>query len=103
MLPSQFEQLKKDYPEVWRAFTELGDRCHHAGPLDDKTRRLIKLALAIGAGHEGAAHSAVRNALATGVKPEELRHVALLAVTTLGFPAGMRARTWIADQAETKG
>ncbi|HXE91696.1 MAG TPA: carboxymuconolactone decarboxylase family protein [Terriglobales bacterium] len=103
MLPSQFEQLKKDYPEVWKAFTELGDRCHHAGPLDDKTRRLIKLALAVGGGLEGAAHSAVRNALAAGIQPEELRQVALLAVTTLGFPAAMRALTWIADQTQNQG
>ena len=97
MLPNQFEQFKKDHSAVWKAFNELGDRCHQAGPLDQKTRRLVKLALAVGAGLEGATHSAVRNARAAGVNPEELRHVALLAITTLGFPASMRALTWIAD------
>lgn len=52
----------------------------------------------IGAGLEGAAHSAVRrNALAEGITPEEIRHVAVLAITTLGFPEAMHALAWIGD------
>lgn len=82
---------------MWTAFTQLGDHLHKAGPLDEKTRRLVKLALAIGAGLEGATHSAVRNALAASVTPEEIKHVAVLGITTLGFPSAVRALTWIGD------
>jgi alkylhydroperoxidase/carboxymuconolactone decarboxylase family protein YurZ len=96
-LPEPAEQFKESYPDVWKAFTQLGDECHEAGPLDEKTRRLIKVALAIGGGLEGGAHSAVRNALASGVTPDEIRHVAVLSVTTIGFPACVRALTWISD------
>jgi alkylhydroperoxidase/carboxymuconolactone decarboxylase family protein YurZ len=96
-LPQPVEEFKNTYPEVWNAFTELGNRCHEAGPLDEKTRRLVKLALAIGGELEGATHSAVRNALAMGIRPEEIQHVAVLAITTLGFPATIRALTWISD------
>ncbi|MGH9940943.1 MAG: carboxymuconolactone decarboxylase family protein [Pyrinomonadaceae bacterium] len=96
-LPPPVEEFRKDYPEVWRAFTQLGDRCHEAGPLDERTRRLVKLALAIGAGLEGATHSALRQALAAGLMPEEIKHAAILGVTTLGLPATMRALTWIGD------
>ena len=96
-LPQPVEAFKDDYTEVWKAFTQLGDRCHKAGPLDEKTRRLVKLALAIGAGLEGGTHSAVRNALAAGIKPEEIKHVAVLGITTLGLPSTMRALTWIGD------
>lgn len=96
-LPQPVEEFKQAYPEVWRAFTQLGNRCHEAGPLDEKTRRLVKLALAVGAGLEGGTHSAVRNALAQGVTPEEIKHVAVLAVTTLGFPSTVRALTWVSD------
>ncbi len=99
-LPPPVERFKKDYAEVWKAFTQLGSRCHEAGPLDDKTRRLVKLALALAAGLEGATHSAVRAALAEGIAPEEIRHVAVLAITTLGFPAAERALTWIGDGLE---
>jgi alkylhydroperoxidase/carboxymuconolactone decarboxylase family protein YurZ len=53
--------------------------------------------LAIGAGSEGAVHSHARRALAEGVPPEALRHVALLAVPTQGFPRAAAALSWIGD------
>jgi len=96
-LPKSVNQFSKQYPKVWEAFNELGERCHKAGPLDEKTRRLIKLALSIGAGLEGATHSAVRGARGAAITADEINHVALLAITTLGFPAAARAMTWIAD------
>ncbi len=101
-LPKQVNQFSKQYPKIWEAFNELGERCHEAGPLDEKTRRLIKLALSIGAGLEGATHSAVRNARRTGVTADEINHVALLAITTLGLPAATRAMTWIGDLQKAK-
>jgi len=96
-LPKSVNQFSKQYPKIWDAFNELGERCHEAGPLDEKTRRLVKLALSIGAGLEGATHSAVRGARRAGMTADEINHVALLAITTLGFPAAARAMTWIAD------
>jgi alkylhydroperoxidase/carboxymuconolactone decarboxylase family protein YurZ len=53
-LPKPVQDFRKRYPDVWKAFNELGDQCHHAGPLDEKTRRLVNVALSIGAGLEGA-------------------------------------------------
>jgi len=91
------ENFRQQYPKVWKAFAELADECHDTGPLDDKSRKLIKVALAIGSGLEGATHSAVRHAREAGVTPEELDHVALLAITTLGYPSAMRALSWIRD------
>lgn len=97
-LPKAVQAFRKRYPEVWKAFNELGDRCHAAGPLDEKTRRLVKIALSMGAGLEGATHSAVRNARRTGITLDEINHVAALAVSTLGLPAAVRAFTWASDQ-----
>lgn len=97
-LPKPVQDFRKRYPDVWKAFNELGDRCHQAGPLDEKTRRLVKIALSIGAGLEGATHSAVRNALKVGVTTEEINHVAVLAVSTLGLPTAIRAFTWMGDK-----
>lgn len=59
-LPQTPQKFREDYPEVWQAFTGLGDQCHNAGTLDERTRRIVKIALAIGAGLEGRTHSAVR-------------------------------------------
>src|SRR5216683_1951830 len=99
-LPKQVNQFSKQYPKIWHAFNELGERCHEAGPLDEKSRRLLKVALSIGAGLEGATHSAVRNANQVGITQEELDHVALLAISTLGLPSATRAFTWIRDEGE---
>ena len=96
-LPPPVEDFRTEYASVWKAFTELGDQCHKAGPLDEKTRRLVKVALCVGGGLEGGAHSAVRNALASGCTKDEIRHVAVLGISTIGFPATVRALTWISD------
>lgn len=71
-------------------------------PLDAKTRRLVKLALAVGNGAEGGVHSHVRRALAEGITSEELHHVALLAISTVGFPDAVAALTWIEDLTPAK-
>ncbi len=97
-LPNPAQNFRKRYPEVWTAFNELGDRCHAAGPLDEKTRRLVKVALSMGAALEGATHSAVRNAKKAGITRDEINHVAVLAVSTLGLPAAVRAYTWASDR-----
>ncbi|HLA09183.1 MAG TPA: carboxymuconolactone decarboxylase family protein [Pyrinomonadaceae bacterium] len=101
-LPQPVERFEDLYPEVWNAFMQLGDRCHNAGPLDEKTRRIVKVALAIAAGLEGGTHSAVRNARAAGVTTEEMNQVAVLAITTLGLPAAMRGLTWVNDAAQKR-
>jgi alkylhydroperoxidase/carboxymuconolactone decarboxylase family protein YurZ len=96
-LPKSVTDFKEKYPAIWEAFATLGDRCHQAGPLDEKTRRLVKLGIAIAHRHEGAVHSAVRNALKSGVTVEEMFHAAILAVTTIGWPTAYAAMTWIDD------
>ncbi len=96
-VPEHPAELAHRYPKVWAAFEKLGSACHDAGPLDARTRRLVKLGIAIGAGSEGAVHAQVRNALAEGIPPEGLRHVVLLGLTTLGFPAAMAAMSWMED------
>jgi len=39
----------------------------------------------------------VRHAREAGAKPEEIEHVALLAITTLGLARAMAGLTWIRD------
>lgn len=101
-LPPSVEKFEDSYPAVWHAFMQLGDECHQAGPLDEKTRRLVKVALALAAGLEGGTHSAVRNAKTAGVTLDEIKHVAVLSISTLGFPAAMRGLAWIGDATKTQ-
>ncbi len=98
--PDFFMKMKTKHPRLVEAYEELGEQAKNAGPLDAKTAALVKLAMGIGAGLEGSTHSSARKALAAGCTPDEVRHAAILAVTTLGFPAMMRARAWVEDVLE---
>lgn len=100
-MPKAFQDLINTNPEVWEAYAKLGEATANAGPLDAKTRRLVKLALAIGRGSEGAVHSHARRGEEDGCSTDELVHVALLAITTLGLPRSMAALTWIRDVADS--
>ena len=96
-LPKNTQSFAASYKHVWRAFQELGDQCHSAGPLDDRTRRLVKIAVAAAAQSEGAVHSAVRQAKDAGLSDDEIRHAIVLTLTTVGFPRAMAAMSWADD------
>lgn len=96
-LPVPYTKIRTEFPEVAEAYDALGDAIHRAGPLDDKTRQLVKLALAIGARLEGAVHAHTRRSVEMGIPPAEIKQVALLAMTTLGFPSTVTAYTWVED------
>lgn len=96
-LPGRYVQFQKQYPAVFQAYDALGNATAEAGPLEGKTRALVKLALAIGAQLEGAVHSHTRRALEAGCTAEEIRHAVLLGTTTLGFPSMMKTLSWVDD------
>jgi 4-carboxymuconolactone decarboxylase len=85
-----------------KAYEALGRSVHQAGPLPLKQRALVKLAISVGARAEGAVHSHTRRSLDAGCTAGEIRHVALLATTTIGFPAMMAALTWVEDVLEKR-
>src|SRR5258706_2555403 len=99
-MPGWYKEQKRKFPEVFRAYEELGAVCRKAGPLDERTAALVKLAIAIGTRHEGAVHSHTRRSLEAGATLEECRHVVLLALTTIGFPSMMAALSWVEDVAK---
>ena len=101
-VPGWYNQQKKKYPEVFRAYEALGEACREAGPLDEKTAALVKLAIAVGTRHEGAVHSHTRRSLEAGASIAECRHVVLLSLTTIGFPSMMAALSWVEDVAGEK-
>ena len=96
-LPSGAAKLAENHPPVWTAYQLLGAACAEAGPLDARTRRLVKLAVAIGQESEGAVHSHTRRALSEGLTKDEILHVALLAIPSMGLAKAAAAMTWIAD------
>jgi len=96
-MPKFFEEFRAAHPDVASHYTALSEACRKAGPLDEPTIELVKLGIAMGAAAEGAAHSHARRALAAGATEQQLEHVALLAITTLGFPRAMTGLAWVRD------
>jgi alkylhydroperoxidase/carboxymuconolactone decarboxylase family protein YurZ len=54
-MPGAAGDLAEAHPDIWNAYSALGKATADCGPLTPRERRLVKLALAIGAGSEGAA------------------------------------------------
>lgn len=102
-LPRVYVGFTERYPEVAAAQGELARTIRESAPFDERTQRLLKLALAIGAEADGAVRSNVRKALQHGVTPDEVRHVALLAITTCGFPTSIAGQRWIDEVFAAEG
>ena len=96
-MPGAAGDLAEQYPEIWKAYSALGKATADCGPLTLRERRLVKLALAMGAGSEGAVHSHTRRAKAEGIEFAALAQVAMLAIGPLGLPRAVATKTWIED------
>ena len=97
-LPQPFQDLRSNFPEVVQHYEALAAAAHEGGPLDERTRRLVKLAIAVGGRLEGAVRAHARQARERGATEPELDHVVLLALTTIGLPSTVAARAWIHDE-----
>lgn len=94
-LPKPFQRFGQEHPAVAKAYEALGEAAAKAGPLDARTRELVKLGMAVGGRLEGAVHSHARRALEAGATAEQVQHVVALAAPTLGFPTALAAYTWV--------
>jgi alkylhydroperoxidase/carboxymuconolactone decarboxylase family protein YurZ len=96
-LPAVYVQFRERFPGITDKVDALGTVVDDAGPLDERTRRLVKLGIAVGAMAEGAVRSNVRKALQAGATEADVLHVVALTVTTCGFPASVAAFSWIEE------
>ena len=98
--PRVYEQFSETFPQLRNAWDMLGEAAK-VGPLDDKTARLVKLGIAIGAMREGAVHSSARKARALGAGNEEINQIVALSASIIGMPSAVAVWTWLRD-AEAK-
>lgn len=83
--PKKFTAFTDKHPAVAEAYWRLSGSVQAAGPLDEKTRMLIKIAISGGAHREEAFRVHVRKARLLGVSWDEITHVALLTMPSTGF------------------
>ena len=95
--PDTYQAFVKRYPKIgqaWECLNEAGKD----GPLDAKTIRLIKLAVAIGALREGAVHANARKSVAVGISRKELEQVIALAAGIIGLPSTVAVFSWMQEE-----
>lgn len=96
-LPDVYLDFRERFPAVAQAQDSLAAAVDEVGALDERTARLVKLGIAIGAQAEGAVRSNVRKALTAGANREQIEQVVALALTTRGFPAVVAAWGWVGE------
>lgn len=87
-----YTMFKKDFPAVNKGHEALGRTIHEqAGPLSEKMRWLIKVAVSGASGHTIALETHIARAREAGATEDEIKHVLLLIIQTTGFPMFMEA------------
>jgi alkylhydroperoxidase/carboxymuconolactone decarboxylase family protein YurZ len=99
-LPGTFKAFITKFPALGGAHEDVARAVESYGPLNAKTRELIKIGISIGAGLETATRSHVRRALQHGATELEVEQAVLLAINTCGFPTTVKAWQWARQQIE---
>ncbi len=99
--PKTYKRFIERYPQLGQAWDLIAAQGAD-GPLDERTQRLIKLGIAMGAMRTGAVHSGVRKALAMGITEQEIEQVVALAAGTLGMPSTVANYSWVREVLDTE-
>ena len=87
-----YKMFKKEFPYIDDAHEALGKEIHEkAGPLPDKCRWLIKVAVSAASRHRLALETHIAKAREAGATDAEIKHALLLIIQTTGFPTFMEA------------
>jgi alkylhydroperoxidase/carboxymuconolactone decarboxylase family protein YurZ len=86
-MPTRHDQLAAAWEQLARAGRN--------GPLDERTCRMLELAVALGARDRDAVRAAHARLVEMVVFPEELDQLIALAAATIGKPATLAAYGWL--------
>lgn len=100
--PKFYKQFEEKYPQVAKQYEALGDAVHGLGSLSDRDRALIKLAISGSHLYSSAFKAHIRKAVAEGISREEIEHLVLLFLPTVGFPTMMAAMGIVEEQMQKK-
>lgn len=94
-----FKYFKEKHGEIFEAYEHFGHLLHEkGGPLDEKTRWLIKVAVSAASQYEYALLTHMEKAKAAGCTDEEIEHAILLVAPSAGFPKAMKALMILRDK-----
>lgn len=93
-LPEVYSSFRDRFRDIVERHDMVAEAVDAEGSLDERTVRLVKLGVAVGAQSEGGVRSNVRKAMTAGASRADIEHVILLGLTTRGFPATIAAWQW---------
>jgi len=84
--------IHEKHEEIYQAYKEYGKTIHtKGGPLQEKTRWLIKIAISTACKYPYALTTHIKKAQKAGCSREEIEHAILLVAPSAGFPKTMEA------------
>ena len=87
-----FKDFKKEFPAIYKGHEALGKIIHEqSGPLPEKIRWLIKIAVSGASGHALSLETHILKGKESGLTNNEIKHALLLLIQTTGFPTFMEA------------
>lgn len=90
VIEKNLNYLVENHSEIYDAYERFGKLVHEkGGPIDEKTRWLIKVALSASNQYEYALRTHIIKAIKSGCTKEEIEHAILLVAPTCGFPKMM--------------
>jgi alkylhydroperoxidase/carboxymuconolactone decarboxylase family protein YurZ len=90
IIEKNLKYINKTHSEIYQAYKEYGKLVHtKGGPLDEKTRWLIKIAISTACQYPYALTTHIKKALDAGCTRDEIEHVMLLVAPSAGFPKMM--------------
>ena len=83
-IQENFEYFKENHGDIYEAYSSYGKAIHEdGGPLDEKTKRLMKVAISATIQNEYSLTTHIRKALKAGASLEEVEHTILLVAPTV--------------------
>ena len=103
-IKENLDYVMEKHGDVYEAYQEFGRMLHtRGGPLDEKTRWLVKIGISTAQQTHYALKTHIRKALKNGCSREEIEHSILLAATTAGFPKTMEGLLVLRETMEETG
>lgn len=101
VIEKNFKYFMENHSEIYDAYETYGKLVHEkGGPLEDKTRWLVKIALSTSSQYQYALRTHILKAIKASCTKEEIEHVILLTAPTCGFPTMMEGMLVLRDVIE---
>lgn len=99
VIEKNLKYFTDNHRNIYEAYEAYGRSIHkEGGPLEDKTRWLIKITTSATSGYLYALKTHIRKAIRSGCSRDEIEHAILLIAPTAGFPRMMEALLVLRDE-----